>query len=245
MSNFYDTFHRKSVATRGIISKSNFTYYYFLRVLKDAINISNKNVQILDIGCGIGTIDLYLANMGFYVTGIDISKKAIQIAKKNSLTSNLKKFLSYYVKDIQSTVTKKNKYEIIICSEVLEHTKNDKSIIKKLKVSLKKNGILIISVPSINAPLYKLGKLTQFDKEVGHLRRYSAWDLESLLTSEKFKIITIKKTEGLIRNLLFTNNKLSFIIKFIKGPLVYIFHLIDRLSIFLFGESQLFIVAKK
>jgi 2-polyprenyl-3-methyl-5-hydroxy-6-metoxy-1,4-benzoquinol methylase len=245
MSNFYDKFHNKSASSLNIINSNNFTYYYIIKTLNEVVKSYKKNVHILDVGCGTGAIDLYLANLGFKVTGFDISKKAIDIANKNSNLNNFKKFPSFYTKDIQSAIPKKDKYEIIICSEVLEHIKNDSNVIKKLKTSLKKGGSLIITVPSSNAPLYRLGKLSEFDKEVGHLRRYLISDLRSILTKEKLKIVKVRKTEGLARNLLYTNNKINFIIKFIKGPLVNLFHLMDKVSVILFGESQIIIVAKK
>ena len=41
--------------------------------------------KILDIGCGAGSHCLYLQNNGFNVTGIDISKGAVEVAKKRGV----------------------------------------------------------------------------------------------------------------------------------------------------------------
>lgn len=40
--------------------------------------------NVLDIGCGTGTNSLWLAGQGFAVTGLDISKEAIAIARKRA-----------------------------------------------------------------------------------------------------------------------------------------------------------------
>lgn len=40
--------------------------------------------KTIDLGCGTGNYALYLAKMGFDVTGIDISPSAIKMAKKNA-----------------------------------------------------------------------------------------------------------------------------------------------------------------
>ena len=45
--------------------------------------------KALDLCCGAGTNTLYLAQNGFDVTGIDISKTAIGIAKKKTLFANV------------------------------------------------------------------------------------------------------------------------------------------------------------
>jgi len=49
-----------------------------------------KKGKALDICCGAGTNTVYLAKKGFEVTGIDISPKAIEIAKKKAQQTNAK-----------------------------------------------------------------------------------------------------------------------------------------------------------
>ncbi|MEK7064712.1 MAG: hypothetical protein AAB973_03855, partial [Patescibacteria group bacterium] len=58
-------------------------------------------------------------------------------------------------------------------------------------------------------------------------------------------ILKIKKTEGLLRNLLYTKKSLGFLIKFIRGPLTSIFLIMDNLTIPLLGESDIFVIAQK
>ena len=41
-----------------------------------------KPCKTIDLGCGTGNYSIYLASLGFEVTGIDISTTAIEIAKK-------------------------------------------------------------------------------------------------------------------------------------------------------------------
>jgi len=49
-----------------------------------------KKGKALDICCGAGTNTVYLAEKGFEVTGIDISSKAIDYAKKKAQQANVK-----------------------------------------------------------------------------------------------------------------------------------------------------------
>jgi 2-polyprenyl-3-methyl-5-hydroxy-6-metoxy-1,4-benzoquinol methylase len=44
---------------------------------------------ILDIACGSGNYSLYLASLGFSVTGIDVSKRALKIARRRAREEKL------------------------------------------------------------------------------------------------------------------------------------------------------------
>ena len=49
-----------------------------------------KPCKTIDLGCGIGNYAVYLASRGFGVTGIDVSKTAINIAKDNATKKGIK-----------------------------------------------------------------------------------------------------------------------------------------------------------
>ncbi len=54
--------------------------------------------RALDLGCGTGTSSLALARAGWAVTGVDFTRRAINIAKKKALEANLK--IKFYVADV-------------------------------------------------------------------------------------------------------------------------------------------------
>ncbi len=49
-----------------------------------------KPCKTIDLGCGTGNYSIYLASLGFDVTGIDISPTAIKIAKENAKKKGIK-----------------------------------------------------------------------------------------------------------------------------------------------------------
>ena len=62
------------------------------------------------------------------------------------------------------------------------------------------NAALIISVPSRNAPLFKLGLLNKFDKKKWDiLGRYTILDIESKINLSGLKIVKVFKCEGYIQ----------------------------------------------
>ncbi len=49
-----------------------------------------KSCKTIDLGCGVGNYAIYLASIGFDVTGVDISPMAIKIAKENAKKRGVK-----------------------------------------------------------------------------------------------------------------------------------------------------------
>lgn len=238
----YDVYHSKRKIQKRIISDSNFTYINLIGIIRKYLG--KRQTRILDIGCGVGTISFYLASKGHYVTGIDLSESAIKMAKKNAKVLHLENNLEFLLVDFPKNSIK-DKFQVVLISEVLEHLNDDKKAIKLAYGLLEKGGTVIASCPSSNAPLYKLGLLDNFDKEVGHLRRYTLKKLIELFKTSGFNVIESVKTEGFIRNFLYTNKVGEKFIKFIRGPISYLVSALDSLTIRLFGESQIFVIAKK
>lgn len=242
MNLLYEKYHSRRKHQRLIIKSDDFTYREILSILQ---KIKVKSKKILDIGCGVGTIDFYLAKKGAIVLGVDISQNGISIAKANALILGFENKIEFKILDFQKQSIL-GKYDLVICSEVLEHLKKDELVVKKINGLLKKNGIVIASSPSTNAPLYKWGFLYKFEKDVGHLRRYTKDSFIELFKNSGLKVLETKKVEGVIRNFLFTNSFGGFLLRILnKWPFSGIITFLDNLTIPIFGESNIYLVAQK
>ena len=240
--NLYEKYHLKRRLQKRVIADNDFTYRSILFFLH---KYGMKSKNVLDIGCGVGTTSLYLGSKGKNVLGIVISKSGILVAKQNAEKLNLGKFVKFQVLDFPNKLPE-IKFDLVICSEVLEHLINDKDAVFQIKNLLNKNGIAIASSPSQNAPLYKLRLLNNFDKEVGHIRRYNKENFNNLFKSVGFKVLETKKTEGILRNFLFTNSFGGFLLRILnKRPFSVLVTFIDNLTVPLFGESDIYLIAQK
>lgn len=236
----YDKFHKSTSIQKNVINSSNFTYKIIINVIDEFINGSKS---ILDIGSGAGTLGLYYANKGFTVLGIEISQKAVDSANQSAKHLGLEN-VKFTKMDFPEEIPKE-KFDFIIFTEVIEHLEEDSLALKKIFYLLNSKGIVIISTPSKNAPLYRLGLASEFDKSVGHLRRYTLPELREKCRKQGFKILGTKKTEGIIRNFLYLNPVAGKAIRFIRYFLVDFVLFIDKVSMKLFGESNIFIIAQK
>jgi SAM-dependent methyltransferase len=237
----YEKYHQNIKLQKRIIFLHDFTYRNTLIKINKYIPASGN---VLDIGSATGTISFYLGSKSLKVDGIELSRHAVKYANLNKQIFKLNN-VNFINTSIENYKTGK-KYDLITCFEVLEHLKNDRENLIKINGYMNKNSILAISVPSLNAPLYKLGLLNKFDKEVGHLRRYQMSEIKSLLNETGFVVVEEFKTEGILRNVLFTNNIFGLIVKFTRFNIINnIISYIDNLTVSIFGESQLILICKK
>ena len=102
-------------------------------------NLLLKNFEILDIGCGGGLMSEPMARLGGNVTGIDASEKNIKIAKLHSKKNNLK---INYLNNSPEQLSEKEKFDIILNLEIVEHVDNLDLYLSSCHNLLKKNGLM-------------------------------------------------------------------------------------------------------
>ena len=82
---------------------------------------SLENQQVLDIGCGGGILTESLAASGAQAKGIDLSKKALQVAKLHALETNMS--VEYELISAEDLAVKEPaQYDVITCMETVSYT---------------------------------------------------------------------------------------------------------------------------
>ena len=105
------------------------------------------NLEVLDIGCGPGKLASMISAAGASkVDGIDYSKEAITLAKKQFNIKNV----NYSCMDYKSV---NEKYDVVTLQGVLEHLNNPFEELHEIfEHCVKPNGVLITSSPSFLNP---------------------------------------------------------------------------------------------
>ncbi len=152
-----------------LISYSLAYYFYKMKMTIDGMvarEIKSKGkgaaVSIMDMGCNRG-YDVFRMNRKFAesslsFTGLDISPVDIEYAKDVATRENLGN-CSFVVGNAESTEFKDNSFDIVVCSELLEHVPQPEKVMKEIYRIVKKGGIAIISTPNADN---RLGKLKKF-----------------------------------------------------------------------------------
>ncbi len=156
-------------------------YFRNTLIIKEVRKIAKGRVKILDFGCGCGNLTLRLAELGYSVTGFDISPLSLDVLKNKIDKSSVKKSIK-----IEDNIEKLQKnvsgFKIICAGEVLEHIRDDKEVVRIFKKILVKDGFCVLTVPARKKYWDKSDELAE------HLRRYEKKELMGLFTSEGFKI---------------------------------------------------------
>ena len=129
--------HKFNPVRLNYIKKSILKY-----IKKKSPDSSLKNIKILDIGCGGGLLCEPLSKLGAKVVGIDASEKNIKIAKMHAKENNLK--IEYYCASPENYMHKE-KFDVILNMEIVEHVKDVDLFLKESSKFLKKNGMMFIA----------------------------------------------------------------------------------------------------
>ncbi len=145
---------------------------------------------VLDAGCGEGFIlsEFKNRNIGNDLEGIDFSEEALAIGRKMFPYLELRK------EDIYNLPYEDNSFDLVICTEVMEHLENpDKVVDEIMRVSKK---YCLFSVP--NEPFFMLsnflrGKnLSRWGNDIEHIQHWSSCAFKTMVGG-KLNVIAVRR----------------------------------------------------
>lgn len=161
--------------------------HYYIRNLQEKLP-KNKEIKILDVGCGYGIGMYALQKMGYVnVSGIDISPDQIEVAMKHNLEVLL----------VEDTIRwlgyNKDAYDVILLFDVLEHIPVDdqREFLYAISGALKDEGILFCSVPNANSTFATRWLFIDWT----HYTSFSEHSLEFILLNSGFSYIEVNEIE--------------------------------------------------
>ena len=149
---------------------------------------SDRPLSILDVGCGTGVNADQLAAKGHHVTGVDISKVAIE------------KFTSEGRPGIQCDIAQgapfpDDTFDLVFASDVIEHLADTESFLAELFRVLRPEGMLLLT--TINSAFWPFRLLGLFGRTVtevqhpGHIRFFSKRGLAQCAEAAGFESVSM------------------------------------------------------
>lgn len=108
---------------------------------------ASSGERLLDVGCGTGHWSFFFANLGYQVTGIDIAREMIAVAR--SVPSGC----SFQVADARELPFKDASFDVVAMMAALEFLTDPEMGLREMARCAKPGGILLIGTLNRLAPL--------------------------------------------------------------------------------------------
>lgn len=153
--------------------------------------------RVLDAGCGLGRHALYTSKLPCQIWAMDLlDHDLLRVQGLMKLMEDKKEKVGQMLllrSDLLHLPFPDEAFDKIICSEVLEHLRDDSQGIAELVRVLKKGGKISISVPTFLSELIN-GMLSDdyFNWPGGHVRKYKPHQLASTIVANNLRIYEIR-----------------------------------------------------
>jgi 2-polyprenyl-3-methyl-5-hydroxy-6-metoxy-1,4-benzoquinol methylase len=153
----------------------------------------------LDIGCNCGFYSKLISDFGFQrVRGIDIDQPLLDRANEYFRTNGENKSITFENFNAEA-LDDNEKYDFILCTEVIEHTRHPEKVIGHIRNMLNPEGIAIITLPNALSYSYLLTFLSyklhrrKIDGELKDHLKYPSFRSVKLFNDPSMKLL---KTSG-------------------------------------------------
>jgi|SRR6056297_183532 len=184
----YGKKYDKEAFTQGTTGECDF--------LEKELN-ADKNLKILDVGCGTGRHTIELTKRGYEVTGIDLSDSQLERARKKAAQHNLE--IAFKQQDARD-LPFEDEFDvaIMLCEggfPLMETDEMNFEILENVTKSLKENGKFIFTTLNGLFPLYhSVEKFLEGESEEGNATyRSNTFDL---MTFRDYNITELEDDDG-------------------------------------------------
>ena len=179
----------------------------------------DKNVQILDLGCGYGDFVWFIEKRGYHnVIGIDDSKEMITEGKKLGINKIIKEDIMQYLNQKPS-----DSFDVITAIDIIEHFEKQNLflLIEEIHRVLKPNGRLISHQPNADSPFVN----SILYGDYTHEQAFTKQSMSQIILSNGFESIDSYEVKPIIHGLKSFFRYLIWVL-FIKNILL-IFNLVE------------------
>jgi SAM-dependent methyltransferase len=137
-------------------------------------------VDLLDVGCGSGTLLGLLKQRGFRAIGVDFSAEAAGLAGAEN-------GVRVVVGSLDQAGFPDHSFDIVTLFHVLEHVANPRQVLAEVSRILKPGGVIVVQVPNIDSWQFKAFGARWYGLDIPrHLIDYSKGSMLKLLNDSGF-----------------------------------------------------------
>jgi 2-polyprenyl-6-hydroxyphenyl methylase / 3-demethylubiquinone-9 3-methyltransferase len=122
--------------------------------IQEHVSLTGK--RVLDVGCGGGILSDAMARAGADVLGIDMSGKALGVAKLHALEAQTRGVSYREVSAEQLAAESPGTFDVVTCMEMLEHVPDPASVVRACAQLVKPGGHVFFSTLNRNPKSFLL-----------------------------------------------------------------------------------------
>jgi len=195
-----------------------FANYYKKNYLKRIPG--NKNIKILDIGCGMGQFLYFLKKAGYKnIEGFDLDKENVEQCHKMGFENVVQADMYEYL-----SKTKNNYYDLIVMNDIIEHVPREKTIalLENIRTKLKKGGRFMVKTVNCN----NVYGLSSYFSDFTHVTGYNSEKMRHVAMLSGFRrtlvynlyvLPNIPLIDGFFKFLFFLTYKIKRLFFYMNG----------------------------
>ncbi|MCE5232024.1 MAG: methyltransferase domain-containing protein [Mizugakiibacter sp.] len=182
--NYYDKYGTKNPIARALMAG-------FLNSFDGLLAQCGEAKTALEVGCGEGELSIRVAKRGIRVSGFDISPEIVDEARRRSAAAGVS--LSLRSDSIFNLRRDRDRADLIVCCEVMEHVDDPESAVDRLYEVC--GHRLITSVP--REPIWRMMNLMRgkyirnLGNTPGHVQHWTTRGFMKLI-GRRFKVIEVR-----------------------------------------------------
>jgi 2-polyprenyl-3-methyl-5-hydroxy-6-metoxy-1,4-benzoquinol methylase len=148
---------------------------------------NRPGLELLDVGCGSGTLLSLLKRRGFRVRGVDFSSEAAAIAKSEN-------DVEVAVGSLEEVQFPDRSFDVVTLFHVMEHVTNPRLVLNEVSRILRPKGAVILQVPNIESWQFKVFGAQWYGLDIPrHVIDYSKSSMLKLLSDSGFLPIRVRQ----------------------------------------------------
>jgi 2-polyprenyl-3-methyl-5-hydroxy-6-metoxy-1,4-benzoquinol methylase len=142
--------------------------------------------RLLEIGCGQGEFLLEAQQLGYAVTGVEVSADAARRARQRLGGGNI------VCGEIDSVACAEHSFDVCVLADVIEHIRDPMAFLRTIRRLLKPNGLVFIATPSVDSWSARLLRQNWMEFKPEHLVYFDANTIQNALFRAGFDQVVVQ-----------------------------------------------------